>query len=103
MAAIVHHGGAGTTAAALRAGLPSVVVPFMGDQFFWAHILARKGVAPAAVPDATLTATALSQAITAALNDRSMRRRAAELGALIREEDGTGGAAARIEAIGAAG
>jgi len=101
MAAVVHHGGAGTTAAALRAGLPSIVVPFMGDQFFWASILAQKGVAPAAVPQTRLSAAALSRAITLALGDAAMRQRAAALGTLVREEDGVGRAAARIEAIGA--
>jgi sterol 3beta-glucosyltransferase len=101
MAVVVHHGGAGTTAAALRAGVPSVVVPFMGDQFFWARILALKGVAPDALPQDRLGASALSRAITLALNDHSMRQRAAALGALIREEDGVARAAERIEAIGA--
>jgi sterol 3beta-glucosyltransferase len=101
MAAIVHHGGAGTTAAALRAGVPSVVVPFMGDQYFWARALALKGVAPEAVPHARLSAAALSRGMTLALSDTATRQRAAALGALIREEDGVGRAADRIEAIAA--
>jgi sterol 3beta-glucosyltransferase len=101
MAAVVHHGGAGTTAAALRAGLPSVVVPFLGEQLFWAQMLALRGAAPDALPQNRLTAETLSRAVSLALNDQSMRRRAIELGALIRDEDGLGRAAARIEAIGA--
>jgi sterol 3beta-glucosyltransferase len=101
MATIVHQGGAGTTAAALRAGVPSVVVPFMGDQYFWARILAQKGVAPEAVPHAQLSAAALSRAMTLALNGTAMRQHAAALGALIREEDGVERAADRIEVIAA--
>jgi len=100
MVAVVHHGGAGTTAAALRAGVPSVVVPFMGDQFFWARILARKGVAAEAVPRTQLSISALSRAVSLTLKDHSMRQRAAVLSALIHEEDGVGRAAARIEALG---
>jgi UDP:flavonoid glycosyltransferase YjiC (YdhE family) len=99
MAAVVHHGGAGTTAAALRAGVPSVIVPFMGDQFFWAQILGANGVAPEAVPYAGLGVPDLARAMTMALDDPAMRRRAAALGVLIREEDGLGRAAARIEAL----
>ncbi len=46
---VIHHGGAGTTHSAARAGVPSVVIPFAGDQFFWADRLARLGVAAKAV------------------------------------------------------
>jgi sterol 3beta-glucosyltransferase len=102
MAAVIHHGGAGTTAAALRAGVPSVIVPFMGDQFFWAHVLALKGVAPPALPQAKLSAPIMARAIVAAVSDPALRARAAALGALIKDEDGIGRAAARIEAIAAA-
>ncbi len=61
MAAIVHHGGAGTTAAALRAGKPSFVVPYMSDQPFWASRLFDLGVAPHAVPHNQLTADSLAR------------------------------------------
>ena len=97
MAAAVHHGGAGTTGAALRAGVPSVVVPFITDQFFWARQLEKCGVAPASVPHKRLAAHALGQAIGAALGDQAMRRRAAEIGAIVRAEDGVGRAVAAIE------
>ena len=99
MAAVVHHGGAGTSAAALRAGVPSVVVPFLGDQYFWAKILTQKGVAPEPVPQARLSVSALSRAVWLALSNPSMRQRAAELSALIHEEGGVARAAARIEAL----
>ncbi len=96
MSAVVHHGGAGTTAAALRAGKPAVVVPFLGDQPFWGARLESIGVAPAPIPRNALTAPALARAI-AATDDPAMRARAAELGALVRAEDGVGNAVRFIE------
>lgn len=90
MAAVVHHGGAGTTAAALRAGVPSLVVPFFGDQPFWGRRVAELGVGPAAIPRKKLTAENLAAAITQMLSDSEMNRRAAALGARIRAEDGVG-------------
>jgi sterol 3beta-glucosyltransferase len=100
MAAVVHHGGAGTTAAALRAGVPSVLVPFVDDQFSWSRILALKGVAPEPVPQARLSVSGLGLAMRLALDDRAMRERAVALGALIQDEDGVAHAADRIEVIG---
>ncbi|MFN8418241.1 MAG: hypothetical protein U0528_03190 [Anaerolineae bacterium] len=52
MAAVVHHGGAGTTAAGLRAGVPSIIVPFFGDQPFWGQRTAALGVGTAPIPPA---------------------------------------------------
>ena len=90
MAAIVHHGGAGTTGAALRAGKPSVVTPFIVDQFPWARLLHARGLAPAPLPHRALTAEALAAAIETALSDADMRRRA-EYGARASgAEDGLG-------------
>jgi sterol 3beta-glucosyltransferase len=89
MSGAVHHGGAGTTAAAARAGIPSVVVPFFGDQPFWAHCLNRQGVAPPALERKSLTADALASAL-AATQQPSMIRAAAGLGRAIRAEDGIG-------------
>ncbi|GJN17051.1 hypothetical protein PR202_gb04089 [Eleusine coracana subsp. coracana] len=62
-AAVVHHGGAGTTAAGLIAGCPTTVVPFFGDQFFWGDRIHARGVGPAPIPIAELTVEALSNAI----------------------------------------
>ena len=90
MAAIVHHGGAGTTGAALRAGKPSVVTPFIVDQFPWARLLHSRGLAPAPLPHRALTADSLAAAIETALNDAAMRRRAGDMGARVRAEDGVG-------------
>lgn len=83
----VHHGGAGTTAAAVRAGIPSVVVPFFGDQPFWAQRLHGLGVAPPALDRKTLTAADLADAIAFSLRPQTVRT-AAELGERMRAEDG---------------
>lgn len=88
MAAVVHHGGAGTTSAGLRAGVPSIIVPFFADQPFWGRRVADLGVGPAPIPRKQLTADRLAQAIRIAVTDQAMRHRAAELGAQIRSEDG---------------
>jgi UDP:flavonoid glycosyltransferase YjiC (YdhE family) len=92
VAAIVHHGGAGTTGAALRAGVPSIVVPFAVDQPFWASRVAALGVGPRPIPRSRLSVTALADAIRRSLDDQTMRDRAAHLGALIRAEDGVAAA-----------
>ncbi|MGE5071892.1 MAG: glycosyltransferase [Anaerolineae bacterium] len=88
MAAVVHHGGAGTTAAGLRAGVPSVIVPFAADQPFWARRVFELGAGtrPTAVQD--LTAQGLAQAITTAVTDHGMQECAEALGQKIRAEDG---------------
>ena len=95
VAAVVHHGGAGTTAAGLRAGKPTLCVPFISlDQGFWGWRVADLGVGPPPIPSNRLTAEKLAQAITTAVSDPTMRQRAAELGAKIRAEDGVGQAVA---------
>ncbi|MEW2303331.1 glycosyltransferase [Streptomyces sp. NPDC006655] len=95
-AAVVHHAGAGTTAAGLRAGVPAVPVPVMADQPFWASRLHALGVAPRPVPFRELTAEALGDAITACLSEPSHRRLAAELARGIAAEDGTASLLAHI-------
>lgn len=99
MAAVVHHGGAGTTAAGLKAGVPSVVIPFFADQNFWASRVARLGVGPLPIPRRRLTAARLAGALITAIEDGKMRARAAALGRRIRAEDGVGRAAALIERL----
>lgn len=98
MAAVVHHGGAGTTAAGLRAGVPTVICPFFGDQPFWGRRVASLGAGPQPIPQRRLSAEALAGAIAAAVGDGQMRARAAALGASLRAEDGVGRAVAAIEA-----
>jgi UDP:flavonoid glycosyltransferase YjiC (YdhE family) len=91
MSAAVHHGGAGTTAAAARAGIPSVIIPFFGDQPFWASCLARQGAAPPALNRARLTAQALAAAL-AASQEPWMIQAAGALGYAVRGEDGVANA-----------
>ncbi len=98
MAAVVHHGGAGTTGAGLRAGRPMVVCPLVGDQPFWGRRVAALGVGPAPLSKFTMTAERLAEAISRAVNDAGMRQRAATLGETIRGEDGVGRAVAYIHA-----
>jgi sterol 3beta-glucosyltransferase len=99
VAAVVHHGGAGTTAASLRAGVPSIVIPFHGDQPFWGQRVADLGVGPAPIPRRNLTVERLAQAIHRAVTDQPMRQRAADLGAKIRAEDGVARAVALVQQI----
>jgi sterol 3beta-glucosyltransferase len=100
MAAIVHHGGAGTTGAALRAGKPSIVTPFVVGQFAWARVLAARGLAPESLPHRAMTADAPAVAIKTALDDGAMRERAAAIGETVRAENGLAHAVAAIERIG---
>jgi UDP:flavonoid glycosyltransferase YjiC (YdhE family) len=88
MAAVVHHGGAGTTGEGLRAGVPTVIIPHLGDQLFWGHRVATLGVGPQPVPRPKLTAKRLAAAIHTAVNDQLMRQRVASLGEKIRAERG---------------
>ncbi|HEY9641209.1 MAG TPA: glycosyltransferase [Coleofasciculaceae cyanobacterium] len=99
VAAVVHHGGAGTTAAGLRAGVPTIIIPFFGDQGFWGQRVADLGVGTAPIPRKQLTAERLAQAIQTAVGDRTMRQRAADLGAKIRSEDGVANAVAIIQRL----
>jgi sterol 3beta-glucosyltransferase len=99
MRAIVHHGGAGTTGAALRAGVPSIVVPLGFDQPFWGRRVYALGVGPRPISRRRLTAAWLAQAIQTATTDGAMRARAADLGTALRAEHGVEVAVAEIEAI----
>ncbi|WP_397469248.1 glycosyltransferase [Pseudonocardia charpentierae] len=87
-AAVVHHAGAGTTGAGLRAGVPAVPVPVLVDQPFWADRLHRLGVAPRPLPLHELTADTLSDALRSCLDRSTYRDRATELAHRIRAEDG---------------
>ncbi|HSI98989.1 MAG TPA: glycosyltransferase [Patescibacteria group bacterium] len=96
-AVVVHHGGAGTTHTACAAGVPSVVVPHVGDQRYWADRLHRLGVAPPPQPVNALRADRLADATLAAAADPAMRQTARELAGRLLAEDGLGTAVAAIE------
>ena len=85
---VVHHGGAGTTASGLRAGRPTVVVPFFGDQFFWGDRVFHAHAGPAPIPHEKLTVENLSEAIHFALRPDTLAR-AKEIGEYISSEDST--------------
>ena len=97
VAAVVHHGGAGTTAAGLLAGRPTVVCPFQGDQYFWGAAIHSAGAGPQPQPAKTLTAERLAAAIRAAMESPDIRTQAAELSQRLHREDGTGQASQQIE------
>ena len=88
MAAVVHHGGAGTTAEGVRAGVPSIIVPFVFDQPFWGARIKALGLGPEPILQKHLTADRLAAAIDTAVSDTAMRRRASDFGAAIRAERG---------------
>ncbi|KAL9590136.1 MAG: hypothetical protein Q9203_001075 [Teloschistes exilis] len=84
---VVHHGGAGTTAAGIAAGKPTVVVPFFGDQPFWGSMVAKAGAGPWPVPYKQLTASKLADSIMEALQPNALQK-AQALGASIQKESG---------------
>jgi sterol 3beta-glucosyltransferase len=92
LAAVVHHGGAGTTAAGFRSGVPSVIIPFTNDQFAWGARAFELGVSPAPIPRKKLTAEKLAQAIRLVMGEE-MRKKARALGEKIRAENGAAEAA----------
>lgn len=98
-AAVVHHGGAGTTAAGIRAGVPSVIVPFFLDQPFWGQRLYELGVGTNPIPRSKLTAEKLAAAILEATTNRTLQDKAATLGELIAAEDGASQAVNAIQAF----
>jgi len=97
VAAVVHHGGSGTTASGLRAGKPTVICPFLGDQPFWGNLVHQLGVGPIPIPQKRLTANRLAEAMTLATQDVEMQRRSKELGRKISAEDGV---ACAVEIVG---
>ncbi len=99
MAAVVHHGGAGTTAESLRAGVPSVIVPFVLDQPFWAARLKALGLAPDPIPQKRLTPAGLADAIRFVVSDPALKQRAAAFGTAIRAENGRAAAVQTIQQI----
>ncbi len=95
-AALVHHGGAGTTAAGLRAGVPALVTPLATDQFFWGSRVAALGAGPKPLPQRALTAGRLAQGLLQLTQDSALQRGANELGTKIRAEMGVPAAVAAL-------
>jgi sterol 3beta-glucosyltransferase len=102
MAALVHHGGAGTTAAGLRCGRPAVIVPFFGDQPYWGKRIAALGAGAPPLPQRSLTAPALAEALVKITRSNEIRHNAAALSQKIRAENGVAEAVRIIEGYAAA-
>jgi len=100
VSAVVHHGGASTTSAGLRAGVPAVVIPFFGDQPFWGQRVADLGVGPKPIPRKKLTAARLANALQEVLTNQEMRQRALQLGKQIQTEHGIESAVQVIDRLG---
>ncbi len=88
MAGVVHHGGAGTTAAGLNAGVPALLCPLAMDQFFWAEQLLRLGVSPSPLPQRRLSAPALAERFDWLQQNTVARQKAAQLALVLAGEDG---------------
>ncbi len=97
MAAVAHHGGAGTTGAGLRAGRPSNLLPDVADQPFWGRVVHDLGAGPPPILQKQLTEPRLAAAINRAVTSPGIHRRARTLGAQIRAEDGLGNAVAVLQ------
>jgi UDP:flavonoid glycosyltransferase YjiC (YdhE family) len=100
VAAVIHHGGAGTTAAAARAGVPQVIVPHLLDQFRWAHYAQSSGVGTAPLSRTRLTAEALALRLREVLTNAPMRDRAVRIGGQLRARDGLEAAVSELERVG---
>ncbi|MCA9915208.1 MAG: glycosyltransferase, partial [Anaerolineae bacterium] len=97
MAAVVHHGGAGTTAAGLRAGKPTVITPYFGDQPFWGQRVYELGAGSEPIPQKKLTAEKLAAAIREVTTNPNIQQTAQSIGEKIHTEDGVANAVQFIE------
>lgn len=95
--ATVHHGGAGTTAAALRAGVPTVITPCLFDQFDHAHLVSKGGCGVGLRALSKVKGKELAAALTRCTTDDAMIARAAELGEGLQKEDGLTQAVATVD------
>lgn len=99
VAAVAHHGGAGTTTAAARAGVPQLILPHILDQFYWAHRVETVGLGPTAVPADAATAPRVSRALQALIGNAAYADRARWLATRVSGRDGVPAAAARLEQL----
>ena len=88
VAAVIHHGGAGTTAAALRAGVPQIIAPFFADQSFWAARAHALGVAPESIPFRRLTKDRIEAALATTLGNQTVSASAIKVGSMVQAENG---------------
>jgi sterol 3beta-glucosyltransferase len=95
--AVIHHGGAGTTAAACRAGVPSIILPFFFDQTFWGYAVHQRALAPAPIASTRVSEESLSEALQTALTSTTLREHLRTLSVGLQGEDGAGTAADVIE------
>eukprot|EP00667_Euglena_gracilis_P002462 EG_transcript_2461 len=84
----IHHGGAGTVAYALKAGIPQIIMPFFGDHFLWAHRLQEMGCGPAAMPLKSTQPTELAAVLRQVLGDQAMLQKVRELSDQVNAEQG---------------
>jgi UDP:flavonoid glycosyltransferase YjiC (YdhE family) len=96
-AALVHHGGFGTTSAGLRAGIPALVIPHIADQFFWAQRVHELGAGPQPIRRPKLNTGTLAASLHELVNSHDLRTAASSLGDQIRCETGVGNAVRQIE------
>jgi sterol 3beta-glucosyltransferase len=97
MGMVIHHGGSGTTAFGVAAGVPGCVVSFIFDQHYWGERLAELGVGPQPIRHSQLTVARLAEAMRLGMSDPTMRQKAAALGQKIRAENGVETARRLIE------
>lgn len=99
MRALVHHGGSGTTGAALAAGRPQVVCPYIVSQRYFATRMHSIGVAPPPLPQSTIDASGLSDAIRRAVDDPALSQQASQVGRAVRAEGGVAEAVRILEGL----
>jgi UDP:flavonoid glycosyltransferase YjiC (YdhE family) len=87
MAAVIHHGGAGTTASSAVSGVPQIIVPHILDQYYWGHQIYQSKLGPSPIWRSQLTAKKLAAAIRECLSNQQIRKRAKEASQAIREKD----------------
>jgi len=98
--AVIHHGGAGTTGKALRAGIPQIILPFTSDQPFWGRRVHKLGAGPKPIPPKRLDPEKLAKAIHTVIHNPNMRSRAEIIARAISKEDGIKDAMKIIESFG---
>ena len=97
MAAVIHHGGAGTTAAALTAGIPAIAIPFFSDQPFWGELIASIGVGLPPIKKEDLSTQKLLQVIEELTSNQNLATKARQLGSQLKKENGVGEAVRLID------